>query len=325
MVDQSVLTIGNFDGVHLGHCALIAQAHSLARSGANGKQLPVIAVTFDPHPATVLRPGKVPPRLTSIEQRAALLRQQGVDSVIVLEPTPELLSLTPRQFMEQMIQRCNPAVVVEGANFRFGHHREGDVHQLGELGRELGFEIQVVDPVETGLCDQLSVVVSSSLLRWLLNRGRVADAAHCLGRLYSLSAKVITGAGRGRTLDVPTANLDTPSLDGQLLPANGVYGGMVHLDDGTAYAAAISIGTKPTLEKGDHAPRVIEAHLLDFDDDLYDQQVEFRLSRWLRDQQSFAHVNLLRDQLARDIVQTRKWHNLGLLQWPEAKGQPILT
>ncbi len=192
------------------------------------------------------------------------------------------------------------AAVVEGDDFRFGAGRRGDLNTLRELGRALGFEVHCVPAVEAVLTDLWALRVSSSAVRWLLSRGRVADASRCLGRTYSLSSTVITGDRRGRTLGFPTLNLDPQPLRGQLTPAPGVYAGSAHLESGASHPAAISIGTKPTFDG--KAP-AIEAHLPGFSGDLYGKTVRLGFERWLRDQQRFPSPEALREQLAHDAAQ----------------------
>ena len=306
MTAQCVLTIGNFDGVHLGHRAILARAAEAARLA----RVKVTALSFDPHPAAVLRPGQEPPRLTTLAQKTQCLRDAGADEVVVLEPSPQLLSLSPREFIEQLVQRHAPAAMVEGPDFRFGKGRAGDVRVLAELGAKLGYETIIVEDAEIELSDHTLAPLSSSLIRWLLRHGRIADAARCLGRPYELSATVVRGDQRGRTIGVPTANLDPVELAGRALPGDGVYAGSVVLADGTERPAAISVGAKPTFAgRG----RVIEAHALDYHGDLYGQVIAVRLTRWLRDQQSFPGVAELKAQLQRDVAEVRRFRFPSLL------------
>ena len=264
----------------------------------------MIGLTFDPHPAAVLRPGQEPSRLTTLTRKTQLLKDAGADEVIVLAPTTQLLSLSPEQFIEQLVERHAPATVVEGPDFRFGKARAGDVKMLGELGPRYGYETIIVDDAEVELCDHTLAPLSSSLIRWLLRHGRVADVARCLGRPYELSAAVVRGDQRGRTIDVPTANLDPAALVGRALPGDGVYAGEVMLPDGNARPAAVSVGVKPTFAG---RARVIEAHVLDYHGDLYDQTITVRWTRWLREQQQFPSAALLKAQLRRDVEQVRCW------------------
>lgn len=318
MANATVISIGNFDGVHAGHRRILRQAKTLAR--AKGARL--LAMTFDPPPAAVLRPGSEPPRLMESDEKTAALRQAGADEVVVLRPTPELLGLTAEQFVQRVVERHRPVAFVEGLDFRFGKNRGGDVHLLETLGPRFGFETQVIEKVVVPLQDQVLAPVSSSLIRWLLAHGRVADAARCLGQAYALSAPVVLGEQRGRQLDVPTANLDLATMPGRMIPGEGVYAGLATLADGSIHAAAISIGNKPTLARQD---LTIEAHLLDFKGDLYGQRLMLCFCRWVRDQQPFPDLEALRCQLGRDLALVRRWHGLGLLDTLRVEGQEFVA
>ena len=312
MVKQSVISIGNFDGVHRGHGAILDAAGAVVRRlGAK-----VVAMTFDPHPATVLSSGAAPQRLMSLAGKRRALLAAGADHVIVLESTLALLGEAPDQFVQWLCDAYQPVAIVEGSGFRFGKGRRGDLGQLRQMGGSLGFEVVEVGTYELALSGLLVAPVSSSLIRWLVACGRVADAALCLGRPYGLTGRVATGERRGRSIGVPTANLATADVAEFMVPAHGVYAGQVELPGGESHPAAISIGTKPTF--GNNEP-VIEAHLLDFAGDLSDQTLTVRFARWLRDQQPFPDLAALCRQLGRDIEQTRRWHGLGLLRAAEPR------
>lgn len=309
MVGRSILTIGNFDGVHIGHRAIIERARQLADT----RDVCSRVLSFEPHPATVLRPGSEPPRLNDAEEKIRLIREAGCDEVRLLVPRRQLLDLAPETFIEQLVAEHRPLAIVEGNNFRFGKDRRGDMNLIGALGDRHGFEGVVVPSVEVVLKDQLAALVSSSLLRWLIGHGRVVDAARCLGRPYALSAGVVAGEKRGRAIGVPTANLDAADLAGRMIPAEGVYGGFVRLAGETAAGvrpAAISVGSKPTFAR---TGLCVEAHLLDFDGELYGHRIEVRFTRWLRDQQPFPGIEALRDQLHRDIASVASLHAQGVL------------
>lgn len=303
------LTIGNFDGVHLGHLELVRRARLAV--GPEGR---VVALAFHPHPASVIRPDHVPEALTTLPQRTRLLESVGVDEVVRLNPTSELLATDPAAFIQQVARHHNPAVIVEGADFRFGSKRAGDVallvalgSRLGQLG--LGFETIVVDPVQVSLSDASLVKASSTIVRWLLARGRVTDAARVLGRPYTVEGTVVRGDQRGRTIGVPTANLETPNL----LPADAVYAGVARLPDGTTKPAAVHIGPRATFSRTE---RTLEAHILDWagpgtaapSDDpayAYGWSVSIDLVAWLRDQARYDSVEALVEQMHRDIARTR--------------------
>jgi riboflavin kinase/FMN adenylyltransferase len=286
------LSIGNFDGLHLGHRRIIEIAKSLnAPSG-------VAVATFEPHPLTVLRPEHAPPRLTPTELKTELLRAAGVDHLVILPPTPGLLNLTAEEFWLILRDEVRPAHLVEGDTFNFGKGRGGNIDRLREWSAGTGVKLHIVDPVQVPLLDLKVVPISSSLIRWLIVGGRVRDAAICLGEPYTLEGTVIKGFQRGRTIGIPTANLDCGE---QLLPAEGVYVGRCTVD-GRAFPAAVSIGRLPTFEEDQLQ---VEAHLIGFTGDLYGQRLRLQLIDWVRDQRKFAGIEPLKAQLARDIEWSR--------------------
>lgn len=291
---QSILTLGNFDGLHLGHRRILDVCHSHAKDGAA-----IAVVTFEPHPLTVLRPSAVPPRLTPPSLKQELIESVGVDFYVVLPPTPQVLNLTAQDFWGILRDEVRPAVLIEGPGFNFGKDRGGDVEKLAQWTRGTPVRFELIEPVTVPLLDLSLVQVSSSLIRWLLSQGRVRDAAICLGRAYMLRGKVVTGAGRGRGMGTPTANLQ---CNEQLIPADGVYAGRCEIG-GTTYAAAVSIGDNPTFGEG---VRQIEAYLLDFAGDLYGQTLDVQLVDWLREQQKFSSVELLKEQIDLDVARTRR-------------------
>lgn len=297
MAGASAITIGNFDGVHLGHAALLRSCREAV--GAGGA---VVAVTFNPHPSAVLRPESPRPRLCRPERKKSLLVEAGATRVIELETTRSLLALDPDEFVRVVLAPLGPRYVIEGADFRFGRGRAGSLDDLHRLGREHGFEVIVQPTVEIGLSDHAVIRVSSSMVRWLLEAGRVEDAARCLGRSYEIEGPVESGDRRGRRIGFPTANVNHGPL---LLPADGVYGGRALLPDGRAFRAAISVGTKPTY--GESA-RTCEAYLLDYDGpvDDYGWTMRLRFDRWVRDQVAFSGTGPLVAQLERDIRQVRE-------------------
>ncbi len=300
----TAVTIGNFDAVHLGHAALIRRARECV--GPDGR---VLVLSFDPHPASVLRPGHAPPRLTTFPRRTELLTALSADEVLPLTPTPELLALSPAAFLERVIHDHNATVFVEGRDFRFGAGRSGDVATLCAQAQRLGASAEIVDPVRVALTDQSVCVASSTMVRWLLERGRVRDAAAVLGRPPELSGAVVRGDRRGRTIGFPTANIDPDTA----LPGDGVYAAMATLDDGRRFPAAVNIGSRPTFDGVD---RRAEAHLLDVPGagepwapipglDEYDWSVRLELLAWVRDQIRFDSVEQLCDQLMRDCQRVR--------------------
>jgi riboflavin kinase/FMN adenylyltransferase len=290
------VTIGNFDGVHLGHAALVRAARQKVGSGGR-----VIVLSFDPHPATLLRPNAPVERLSRFDQRTRWLQEAGADAVVALIPTTELLSQSPEEFIGAIVRRFSPRAIVEGNDFHFGRGRAGSVETLQSLGEAHRFEAVIIEPVETALTDQSMARVSSSTIRWLLSRGRVRDAAMMLGRPYELLSAVARGDRRGRTLGFPTANLAPQEC---VLPADGIYSGAAIVPGGETVPAAISVGTKPTF--GQHA-RVCEAHLVDYTAPLdhYGWPIRLQFHDWLRDQVRFAGADALVDQLRRDVAEVQ--------------------
>lgn len=291
MAQGEAITIGGFDGVHLGHVALLRSAREVAGG--------VTALCFDPHPLHVLNPAAAPPRLSTFEQREAWLKQAGAETVVRIEATRELLNQPPEHFLRGVAERARPGFIVEGPDFRFGRGRAGTIETLRRHESELGYETIIVDPVQTMLSDQTITRASSTMVRWLTRRGRMNDAAAMLGRAYELRSIVVEGAQTGREIGVPTANLDTQD---QLLPADGVYAGVAERPDGAVYRAAISVGRKPTFG-GER--RLCEAHLLGFDGPLdeYGWVIRLEIRHWLRDQLAFPNVGGLIEQMHRDIEQ----------------------
>lgn len=293
---MSSISIGNFDGVHLGHQALLGHARALAEGGM------VTAVSFEPHPMSILRPESAPRRLSSPEQRRNSLLEAGADEVRELEPTHELLGLGAEEFMEKLRGEIDFDLVVEGPDFRFARRRSAGVEELAGIGRRMGFEVAVLEPVSVTLEDQGSTTVCSTLIRWLLEQRRPVDARRALGRPYRLAGTVVRGAERGRTLGYPTANLD---VAGMQLPGDGVYAGMAILPEGKRVPAAVSVGTNPTFGG---RRRTCEAHLLDHDGEIgaYGWSLEIDLLEFLRDQLLCEDVDALLQLMERDCDHTRR-------------------
>jgi riboflavin kinase / FMN adenylyltransferase len=290
---RSVLAIGNFDGVHLGHRRIL----QVARQLADADHSQVAVVTFEPHPLTVLRPERAPLRLTPPTVKQSLISQAGGDFLIVLPPQPEVLGLSAENFWKILRDEVRAAHLVEGPTFRFGKGAAGSIELLQKWTVGSPVTLHVVESVSVPLMDLQVVPVNSSLIRFLLSNGRARDAAVCLGRPYLLSGTVGKGFARGRELGVPTANL---KCDDQLIPPDGVYAGKCTVD-GRAYPAGVSIGTMPTF--GENV-RQVEAHLVGFDGDLYGQHLGVELLDWIREQRKYSAVQPLKAQMERDISLT---------------------
>jgi riboflavin kinase/FMN adenylyltransferase len=295
---SSTVTIGVFDGVHRGHQRIVARAAEVAAAG----RLPLVVVTFDPHPDEVVRPGSHPPLLCTLRRRAQLLGELGADAVCVLEFTLEFSRFVPDEFVRAVLaDRLHARQVVVGENFRFGHRAVGDVALLAELGEKYDFTAEGVP-----LLTEDGVRISSSLIRDRLAAGDVAGAARGLGRPHRVEGVVVRGARRGRTFGIPTANLETAPHTA--IPADGVYAGWLASLDGSGleterWPAAISVGTNPTFD-GQH--RVVEAYALDRDDlDLYGVHVAVDFTARLRGMDKFDSVDALIAQMNLDIAQAR--------------------
>jgi len=294
------ISIGNFDGVHAGHQALIALARQVSGRSPGAAGGRVVAVTFEPLPATRLRPESAPPRLSTAAERRERLLAAGADEVVELDPTPELLGQSPHDFIASLRSRIPFGAIVEGEDFRFGKGRAGDVAFLRELGEREGFRTLVMSGVDVTLGDQTVARAASSVVRWMLKQGRVDDAARLLGRPYAVAGVTAPGDRRGRTLGFPTANLADGSWGGTMLPADGVYAGLATLPDGTVAAAAISIGTKSTFGG---TRRTCEAHLpgVSLPLDWYAWPLRLAFTAWIRGQMRFAGPGEIAAQIERDL------------------------
>jgi riboflavin kinase/FMN adenylyltransferase len=286
-VRGGVVAVGNFDGVHRGHAALLATARELGR--------PVVPVTFDPHPLVLLAPESYQPPLTTVAERARLLKRAGAEHVVVLQTTPELLALSPEAFFDQVVRRALDARgMVEGFNFRFGRDRAGSNELLRALCGAGGIGFKEVAAVTLG-----ERPVSSSRVRAALVAGDVVGAADLLDRPYRVTGLVGTGARRGRTLGFPTANLDRVET---ILPADGVYAVSVEAAAGQ-FAGAAHIGPNATFGE---KKRAIEVHLIDFDGDLYGQPLSVDFIARVRGTEKFAGVDALVEQMHKDVAEARR-------------------
>ncbi|MXY47537.1 MAG: bifunctional riboflavin kinase/FAD synthetase [Chloroflexi bacterium] len=287
---DSVLTIGVFDGVHLGHQSLITKviAEARAQNAAAG------VLTFRNHPDSVLNPNFQPQYITSIEERIRLIEELGADFVVPVSFDKEVARLRARKFAELLRSKLRMRGLVVGPDFAMGYKREGDVDTLTTIGAELGFSVSAVDLLSEG-----GVAVHSTSIRRALVDGSVANAAKKLGRNFAIIGTVVTGDRRGRTLGFPTANIEVrPHM---AIPGNGIYATRAFVN-GERYMAATSIGTRPTFDgKG----RTIEAYLLGFDSNLYNMELRLEFVQRLRDELKFDSVDALLEQMELDVEQTR--------------------
>jgi riboflavin kinase/FMN adenylyltransferase len=289
-----VATIGAFDGVHLGHRRLIERV----RGTAQELSCPAAVVTFDRHPATVVRPESAPPLLTDLDRKLELLAQTGLDVALVVHFDEDRARDAAEEFVREVLVGCLAVrAVVVGHDFHFGYKRAGDVPLLQAMGAELDFDVTGVH-LYTGAGE----AVSSTRIRGLLMEGRVADAAQLLTRPHQVRGPVIRGDGRGRQLGFPTANVQ---VAGEIcLPNDGVYAGWYRRPDGVQRAAALSLGRRPQFYD-ETSSRLLEAHLLDFDDDLYGEEGRVEFVDRLRGQERFGSVEELCAQMARDVAAAR--------------------
>ena len=294
----TAVTIGAFDGVHRGHQAVLAELRRLAA----GAGLSSTVVTFDRHPAMVVRPESAPKLLTDLDQKLEALAATGhVDTTVVVTFDEARSKEDPEDFVsEVLVEALGARLVIVGEDFHFGHRRRGNVALLRSLGAELGFDVVGLGLIEGAGLDG---PVSSTAIRRLLSAGDVAAAAALLGRDHEVRGVVAGGEGRGHDLGFPTANVVVPPEI--LLPAIGIYAGWYQRPDGPVHPAAISLGRRPTFHPDD-APIVLEPYLLDFDGDLYDQAARVRFVARLRDEERYDSVDALKAQMAKDVEATRR-------------------
>lgn len=288
---NGAVAIGNFDGVHRGHAAIVERLLTRAKAVSG----PAVVFTFDPHPVRLLRPAQCPPPLTWTERKAELLAALGVDWVVAYPTDKALLALSAVEFFDRMVRgQLAAKALVEGPNFSFGHNREGNVERLAELARGAGISLDVVEPVVVD-----GAIVSSSRVRERIRTGDVEQARRLLAAPYRIRGLVSHGAGRGTTIGFPTANLSGVDT---ILPAHGVYAGLAWVN-GQSRAAAINLGPSPTFN--DTTDRV-EVHLIDYHDSLYGQTLEVDFLARVRDIRPFDSPAALIEQLQRDIEQTKR-------------------
>jgi len=295
---RSVLTIGAFDGVHVGHRAVIEQVKRLAqRHDAES-----VLVTFDRHPASVVRPESAPRLLTDLPTKLELLSETGIDATVVVTFDEARSHESAPDFVEEvLVSALATRVVVIGEDFHFGRGREGNVAMLRQLGLDLDFEVDPVILIERP--DGVDEPVSSTAIRRALAGGEVDVASRLLGHPFEARGPVVVGDQRGRLLGFPTANVEVPNA--MCLPADGVYAGWYIRPDGVVHACAINLGRRPTFyEHADHS--LLEAHLLDFSDDLYGEPARVRFQAFLRSERKFEGIDALVAQLKHDVESARR-------------------
>jgi riboflavin kinase/FMN adenylyltransferase len=287
------LAIGVFDGVHLGHQAVISTSAEHARA-ANGT--PVV-VTFDPHPEKILRPQAAPHLLTATQHKIALIQGLGVEHLLVVRFDKQFAATEPEDFVQQLVKHSNPLrEICVGHKWSFGKNRRGNLELLKKLGAQFDFNVIGIPPVTVN-----GELVSSTTIRRAVESGDLQKAAAMLGREYTVLGTVVRGDDLGKKIGFPTANL---SAHNEQFPANGVYFAEAKLD-GVAYPGVVNLGYRPTVSSS-KTERILEIHLLDFDRDIYDKDLELRFIRYLRPEKKFENVDALVHQIERDVQQARE-------------------
>jgi len=295
-LDRPVVTLGTFDGVHVGHQILIKQVVQKAQELKKKS----VVVTYEPHPQTVVSPRNAPLLLTTLEEKIPLIEQLRIDELMIINFDQELSNFTPQEFIEEILaKKLNPAHVIVGYNHAFGKNREGKVENLREASGIYNFGFEMVEPVDTN-----DNVISSSKIRKELTLGNFRSAKKMLGHSYPIFGTVVFGSGLGATLGYPTANLSVASH--KLLPKSGVYSGKVQIESKTHFGMAY-IGQRPTLnQKG----IVIEVHIFNFEGNLYDRKIALYLDEYIREDQKFDSVQDLKIQMQKDEVLVKQYYQL---------------
>ena len=289
-VNGCVVTMGNLDGIHLGHHALVSRCIEEARRC----NIASVVLTFDPHPLKFLAPARAPRLLLTAEDKLALLKDLGVDVVINQRFDATFSRLSAVDFVRQcFVETLRAKKIYVGRDLRFGQGRSGDVEQLFEWGEKWGFEVSVVEPILVN-----RVRVSSSKIRQLIEAGRVDEASMSLGRYHFISGVVVTGHGRGKELGYPTANVSSFT---EVLPADGIYATLFHVD-GKRWLSVSSIGINPTFGTG---PRTIESYVLDYSGDLYGKAIRLAFVKWIREEKKFLDLAALVSQIQDDVRTAR--------------------
>ena len=294
----SVVTMGNFDGIHLGHQALVLRSLEEARR----RNVTSVVLTFDPHPLKVLAPARAPRLILSPEDKIELLQDLGVDVVINQRFDASFASLDAEEFVRRFIfNRLKAKRIWVGRDLRFGHDRKGDVEQLVLWGQELGFEVGIVDPILVN-----GVRVSSSQIRQAIEAGRVDEARSSLGRYHFISGTVVEGNRRGRDLGFPTANIASRT---EVIPSDGIYATLFHIGQEPRLSVS-SIGVNPTFGAG---PRTVESYILNFDREIYGTKIKLAFVKKIREEKKFADVASLIAQIQEDVRSARAvFESLGI-------------
>ena len=294
---RSVVTIGAYDGVHRGHQAVIEQV----RQQAQTLDARSIVVTFDRHPASVVRPESAPLLLTDLDQKLERLAATGIDVTCIVKFDEDSSREAPSDFVKRvLVDGLLAKRIIIGEDFHFGHKRGGNVAMLRELGPKFDFDVIPIELISRG--DGVDEPVSSTAIRRALAGGQVELATQLLGHHFEVRGVVVRGDQRGRTIGFPTANIEVPNAI--CIPADGVYAGVLTRKDGTKNICAMNLGRRPTFyEHADHS--MLEAHLLDFSGDLYDEKVKLTFTHFLRGERKFENIDALKMQLKLDVEQTR--------------------
>ncbi len=296
--ERTVITIGVYDGVHVGHRTVISQVRErAAREGAKS-----VVVTFDRHPLSVVRPEAAPRLLANLDQKLSLLESTGVDAVVIVPFNEAQANETPVEFVERVLVNSLAAkVVIVGSDFHFGHMRQGNVTLLREMGERHDFSCEPV--VLVPRADGIDEPVSSTAIRRALAGGEIDTASRMLGRPYEVRGTVVAGDQRGRTIGFPTANVQIPN--GMCMPSDGVYAGLYTRPDGSEHATAINLGRRPTFYANQDAS-LLEAYLMDFSGDLYGEDASVKFLAFLRSEKQFSGIDELKQQLQLDIEHARQ-------------------
>jgi len=292
-LQKSWLTIGSFDGVHLGHQEIIKRLVS----EAHNREALAVAIAFFPNPAIVLGKRQNPSYLTTTEERAEIMGEMGVDVVITYPFDLQTANMSAREFISLLHDHIKFDGLCVGYDFALGKNREGNTEKLSLLGKEFGYQVELIEPVKNG-----DVIVSSSEIRARILEGEIERAGQLLGRHYRIKGKVIPGDGRGKTIGIPTANLEI--WQEQAIPKTGVYAAWAKIRDRT-YEAVVNIGVRPTFEPGAALPRV-EAHVLDFHEEIYGEEIILSFVSRLRDERRFPNVEALVEQIHNDIIRAKQ-------------------